>query len=377
MPDWSNPLEIAKDVEIFQKLAMVMLGLSTWEIIIQLPFDWSIVSRKRKARWPVFFYFYCKYSIWATVIGVVIATNVTTKINCQVVYTFCHFLVNTSTGCASLLLMLRTIAVWNRRPFVMVPLVVISMGHWAFLLHGSRDIRSRWSDEAKACVIDVVFPAFVEAKYVYTMVFDFIVLVLTTIGLVMSPARSSLWQLLFRQGIIYFVVACLANLVPTIFRLLNLNSIMNLMFALPAAIASSFVVCRSFISLANHLSKDVWVSHATRVGISEVTGGSDGILTHFSGGVNLDNIAEDKRSRGSRVAGIVFRSISEGIDSMGEAYGIDGVDKTRTTTTLATGHSKRRHEHGDANEDSQVVVHMMDLERPESMLGKRTVTNSL
>jgi len=172
MPDWSNPHEIAKDggkfwslcfvctkfltffclfaydclhfllhfptitldgrfwypAEIFQKLIMVMLGWSTWEIIIQLPFDWSIISRKvrlvlsfyslrqthnltanmhplsihwrgwgftigvqqRKARWPVFFYFYCKYAIWVTVIGIVIATNATTKINCQAIVRALH-----------------------------------------------------------------------------------------------------------------------------------------------------------------------------------------------------------------------------------------------------------------------------------------------
>lgn len=57
------------------------------------------------------------------------------------------------------------------------------------------------------------------------MLFDFIVLVLTTIGLVMTPAsgRSSLWQLLFQQGVVYFLVAFVANLLPTIFLLLNLN----------------------------------------------------------------------------------------------------------------------------------------------------------
>jgi len=56
------------------------------------------------------------------------------------------------------------------------------------------------------------------------MLFDLIVLVLTTIGLVMSPARSSLWQLLFQQGIIYFLVAFIANMTSAIFLVVNLNS---------------------------------------------------------------------------------------------------------------------------------------------------------
>ena len=39
----------------------------------------------------------------------------------------------------------------------------------------------------------------------------------------MSPGRSSLWHLLFRQGIAYFLVALIANIIPAIFLALNLN----------------------------------------------------------------------------------------------------------------------------------------------------------
>lgn len=55
------------------------------------------------------------------------------------------------------------------------------------------------------------------------MPFDLIVLVFTTIGLLRSSCRSSLWQLLFRQGVIYFFVAFVANMAVTILVLLNLN----------------------------------------------------------------------------------------------------------------------------------------------------------
>jgi len=53
--------------------------------------------------------------------------------------------------------------------------------------------------------------------------FDFIVMVLMAIRLSKIPGRSSLWHLLFRQGIIYFFVAFLANLLPAVFTLLSLN----------------------------------------------------------------------------------------------------------------------------------------------------------
>jgi len=52
---------------------------------------------------------------------------------------------------------------------------------------------------------------------------DLVVMLLTITGLALSPSRSSLWQLLFRQGVIYFVVAFVANSLPAIFLMLNLN----------------------------------------------------------------------------------------------------------------------------------------------------------
>jgi len=55
------------------------------------------------------------------------------------------------------------------------------------------------------------------------MSFDCLVLVLTTIKLLRSPGRSSLWHLLFRQGIIYFIVALVAYILLATFLLLNLN----------------------------------------------------------------------------------------------------------------------------------------------------------
>ena len=52
---------------------------------------------------------------------------------------------------------------------------------------------------------------------------DLIVLVLTASGLLLSPGRSSLWHLLFRQGIMYFLAAFIGNMLPSVFIILNLN----------------------------------------------------------------------------------------------------------------------------------------------------------
>ncbi|KAF8302623.1 hypothetical protein DL93DRAFT_2102570 [Clavulina sp. PMI_390] len=306
MVNWSDPAQLQTDALAFQKLCLTLLGVGTWEIVTQLPFDWSIISGKREGHWPAFFYFYCKYALFFALIGVNIALNVTTEVNCQALYAFNQFAGNTTIGAASTLLMLRTIAVWNRRYFITVPLVILSLGQWGILFHGIATLRSSWNAVESACVVDAVPPVYVELMYLYTMSFDLIVLVLTTVGLVMSPGRSSLWQLLFRQGIVYFFVAFLCNMICAIFLLLNLNAIMNIMFTIPAATFTAIVACRSFVSLTSFRNKDVYV-HSTQPLSNTRLGSGNGPSVIGTGGT--------KKQGGMAIGGIVFRAMGEGLDS--------------------------------------------------------------
>ena len=84
------------------------------------------------------------------------------------------------------------------------------------------------------------------------MGFDLTVLVLSTIGLLLMPGRTSLWKFLFRDGIVYFVLAFSANLLVAVFLLLNLNPVMNVMFSLPAACITASAATRSFLRLNTH-----------------------------------------------------------------------------------------------------------------------------
>ena len=111
-------------------------------------------------------------------------------------------------GSASTLLMLRAIAVWNRKPRIVIPLILASLGQWGILTHGIVTIRSQWSDVERTCVVETVFPKLMEVIFMYresspqcspfppshmgkneilmwnaAMLFDLVVLVLTTTGL--------------------------------------------------------------------------------------------------------------------------------------------------------------------------------------------------
>jgi hypothetical protein len=57
---------------------------------------------------------------------------------------------------------------------------------------------------------------------------DLTVLILTLVGLLVTPGRSQLWKLLMGDGILYFLVAFLANTVPAVSLLIDLNPVMNI-----------------------------------------------------------------------------------------------------------------------------------------------------
>ncbi|KAJ7060973.1 hypothetical protein C8F01DRAFT_1141426 [Mycena amicta] len=251
MVDWQSPLEIAKDALVFSRFMHVLLGLYIWEWFTSLPFDWDYVSGKRKFRWPMIFYFLNRYCLLFALVGIAIALNVTSEIDCQGLYTFNQCFGNAAIGLASINLSLRTIAVWNQRWYIWVPLIGVILGHWSLLLHGVL-LKAAWIPE-QGCVITSTDNRLLAITFIYSMAFDFTVLSLTAWKLVFpTGGRSRLVSLIFNDGLIYFVIAFLSNLLATIFMLLNLNAVMSIIANVPAAIASTIVACRAVRRLSNY-----------------------------------------------------------------------------------------------------------------------------
>ncbi|KAG2122669.1 hypothetical protein BD769DRAFT_1473747 [Suillus cothurnatus] len=110
------------------------------------------------------------------------------------------------------------------------------------------------------CVIDFSNPAYLSAVVIYGMLYDLALLVFTVIGLLRMPSSSTLWKKLVKQGVVYFILNFVANLILLALNSLNLNPIMNAIFAVPAAcictIASSRVVLSLLLPSSDHESSE-------------------------------------------------------------------------------------------------------------------------
>ncbi|KAG8897482.1 hypothetical protein FRB99_008123 [Tulasnella sp. 403] len=268
MVNWMDPQTMLAQSQIFTKILIGVLGFYSWEVVVNLWYDWEILTRKRAFKWPMVIYWVCKYSMFWANIGLTISSNDSGHVECQSLYTFNQFMGNFAIGSASTLLMLRTIAIYSKNLHVVIPLLVLSAGQWAILLHGISTIRATWADLPTGggqCVVTAAPQIFLQLLYIYTMSFDLIVLVLSTYGLLFAPgrSRSGLYTLLIKDGLVYFIVAFTSNTVAVILVLLDLNPVMNIIASVPAAAISATVACRSFVRLSTY-SHTTYVHNTSR-----------------------------------------------------------------------------------------------------------------
>jgi len=206
MVDWHSPAEIARDAQAFSNLIHVLFGLYLWEYCVSIEFDVSFITGKRQFRWPLAFYFAGRYSLLAALIGIILALNAHSELNCQALYTFNQCMGNFAIGMASVNLSLRTMAVWGQKWYIVSALIAISLGHWSLLLHGIL-LTAVWVP-SEGCVITSTDSKLLSATFIYSMSFDFIVLLLTGFKLVhSSAAKSQLVTMIFKDGLSYFIVA--------------------------------------------------------------------------------------------------------------------------------------------------------------------------
>lgn len=260
MPDWTSPDVITKTSVVFTQMIFTFLGVYLWELFTTCDFEWSIITGRRKFTWPLIFFFLTRYCILWALIGLIIAFTLESSINCQALYIFNSMTGNLAILAASTSLMIRTVALWEMKRYVMIPLICLSLAHWAILWRGMFVIDAVWDPTIKACVVVKLDSQFLQSTFFCTMGVDFTILVLTTVALYRfsySGVKSDLWNLLFRDGLVYFLVTFSFNAIPAILNVLQLNTVMNVIATVPAATVASIAACRLIIRLQDFRNRDV------------------------------------------------------------------------------------------------------------------------
>ncbi|RXW25156.1 hypothetical protein EST38_g681 [Candolleomyces aberdarensis] len=192
-------------------------------------------------------------------IGLIISLNVFTPINCGALYMFNSWAGNMSILCASTCLMLRTIALWDRKKVIVGFLGLLCLGHWVLLYRTMFVVEAKWDEELKVCVVRQTNSSLLKVTFLFTMGFDFTILVFTAVALLGRPSvKTGLWRLLFQDGLVYFLISFTMNCIPAVFNILDLNPPMNVIATPPSP-------CRAVMRLLTWSGKDFYVHSASAV----------------------------------------------------------------------------------------------------------------
>jgi len=125
-------------------------------------------------------------------------------------------------------------AIWSQNRYIVGGLVLVILGHWSLILQGAPfpwkvdfhsdglislfigvQLKAIWIPGV-GCQITETHNKILAAIFIYSMCFDFIVLLLNVyklIGITSSPSRDlmgrgRLTHMIFTDGLIFFILAC-------------------------------------------------------------------------------------------------------------------------------------------------------------------------
>jgi len=256
MVNFHDPAVIAQDLFAILKLWHALSGLYIWEFVINLDFEWNAIRGNQPYRWTIWIYSITRLATLVSVIFILIDMDITTQTNCQVQDVFQLLFGYVAFAGASLLIVLRNIAIWNGKKLV----IAITAGVWVvnigFFIQSIVRIRSTWVPQLSTCVVsDIQSTKF---NIITTLVTDVTLLLIMLIGLLRLGFHErgvfGLGRLMWRQGLVWLFLATIAEVPPVVFISLDLNDPLDYMFPIPAMIIMTIAATRIYRSLVDFSS---------------------------------------------------------------------------------------------------------------------------
>ncbi|KAH9990083.1 hypothetical protein BJV77DRAFT_633989 [Russula vinacea] len=263
MVNYKDPATIAKDAEAVVKLWHLMDGVFIWEFLTTLDYEWDVIRGHRPYRWTIWVYSIARVATLLDIVVNLIGLNITTEINCQAWSTFIGLFAYIAYMASSMLIVLRIIAIWNKAKIIFA----IAMGIWVadngIFIYGLSLLRSKWSPEALTCVLFNVSST--KPAIIGSLFSDIVLLLIMLIGLLRMrhEARKGdglgsfpLVRTLWKQGLIWLLVATVAEVPSAVLMILDLNVPLNLVTQ-EGLFLVTIAATRLYRSLINIYSSDI------------------------------------------------------------------------------------------------------------------------
>ncbi|KAH9954853.1 hypothetical protein BC827DRAFT_921768 [Russula dissimulans] len=264
MVNSNGPNVIPRDFFTAVKLWHTVYGLYIWEFFTTLDYEWSVIRRHRPYRWTIWLYSLTRVATLVSAIIVIVGFDTSRPINCQLWVTFSLIFAYTAVSTASLLIVLRVNAIWNKNRTV----YAISMSAWvanvSCLINATVRLRGTWSVTDNSCT--PLNTSVNKLNAIVSFCTDLLLLLIMLIGLLRWRYRigqgitSSLTRFLWTQGLVWIFIVTIAYVPSVILLLFNLNPTLDMMLQTPTLITLSIAATRMYRSLADFGSRDIVIS---------------------------------------------------------------------------------------------------------------------
>jgi len=187
-------------LDALAKLNHAIAGLYIWETVFTAGFELDVLRRKRPYRWTIWLYLGTRYTGLLALIFFFIAVD-GPRVPCQPFMVTTLTLGYASWAFASLIILLRVIAIWNRKIFVSTLAVGVWLGGLALHIRSLTMIRGTFNPVLGVCVVLHMHRGLVSSLGILTV--DVVLLLAMLIGLLQHAQKSSagVWRLLYHQVI--------------------------------------------------------------------------------------------------------------------------------------------------------------------------------
>ncbi|KAH9976466.1 hypothetical protein BJV77DRAFT_603156 [Russula vinacea] len=236
-------------------------GLYIWDFFTTLDYEWRVIRGDLPYRWTIWIYSVARVSALVGLILCLSSMDVATQINCQPWILFAFMFFCLSATAASLLIVLRTIAIWNRNKVVVALTIMVWGMSIGFHLQNVVRLRYAWDPTEHAC--EPVKADYSVLGLIPTMIADIALFLIILAGLFALRSRGggTLAHLLWKQGVIWLALGAIAEVPPLVFTVLHMNDQLHSMFETPAVIIMTIAATRMHRSLVNFASVSSDVAH--------------------------------------------------------------------------------------------------------------------
>ncbi|KAI0043854.1 hypothetical protein FA95DRAFT_336419 [Auriscalpium vulgare] len=278
MTNWKDPAIVAQDFcahflssqftplyrrarkAVYLKLAHVLMGIVLWEFAVTCHYELAVLFRRRPYQWTIWIYVWCRITAVVFFLCVTITKDFTGVMNCRAwdiaIYTFSY----TSLGLALFIIVLRIIAIWERRVWICGFSIALWLGSIALNIYHITIVRTTYEPLSGVCI-----PLGTDdnlANCVGILISDFGLLILMIAGILRQHPYGaikllgphSLWGILWHQSLMWLALASVAEIPAVVLLFLNSNDAINVMLPLTVVAVLSVGATRMYRGLANYPS---------------------------------------------------------------------------------------------------------------------------